>query len=363
MRVVLFADIHIGSIKKIDYVRSIWDNIIGTEIRHQKTDLVVILGDYFDRLFKVNDEYVALAIGCMSDLVRACGNRTKIRIVYGTESHEMGQYVLFNHLLTSKHIDMRVIYHSEEEVIDGKRILYLPEEYVDDKHKAYADTLYSKHYDYIFGHGIIVDGMPEAVRYIKPVSKEKGVPRFKSGELSAASTLTVFGHYHVHVDLDNVHYLGSLFRWKFGEESPKGYGVIEDDRFTFVENPYAFTYKTYEFGLNEDEGEVMDKINRIKSEHSDMFSNTDGKIRFVFHSENPSFYEKVRTSMLNESQIVAKVESPPVQEPEDIEAGYEFIIDMSLGITDKIQRFIMKKYNRQMDYDLLDSYLHNELAL
>ena len=54
---------------------------------------------------------------------------------------------------------------------------YIPEEYVDDKYDYYSKFLNSnKHYDYIFGHGIIEDGMPAIVSS----SHEK----HKSGEVS-----------------------------------------------------------------------------------------------------------------------------------------------------------------------------------
>ena len=101
MRMLLIADLHVGSIKDNDYVYRVITDIIEKEVIFTKTDAVVILGDYFDRLFKVNEEYVSCAINIMSFLIRACSRSgTKIRIVYGTESHEMNQYKLFNYNFT-----------------------------------------------------------------------------------------------------------------------------------------------------------------------------------------------------------------------------------------------------------------------
>ena len=82
MRFLLFADIHIGSIKDTNYVYTVLTNIIDKELIFNHTDAVFILGDYFDRLFKVNEEYVSLAINVMSYLRRACArSKTKIRII------------------------------------------------------------------------------------------------------------------------------------------------------------------------------------------------------------------------------------------------------------------------------------------
>ena len=138
MRILLMADIHIGSIKDIKYFYNTMKDIIDREIMFKKTDVVVILGDYFDRLFKNNEDFTALAINIMSYLVIACTrNNTKIRIIYGTESHEMNQYRLFNFHLISKNVDMKIFETVTEEEIDGKKILYVPEEYIDDKSKHY----------------------------------------------------------------------------------------------------------------------------------------------------------------------------------------------------------------------------------
>lgn len=201
MRILLLADIHIGSIKDTGYMYNVLRDIIDEEIAYKKTDLVVILGDYFDKLFKTNEEYTSLAINTMSHLIRTCKrSNTKIRMVYGTESHEMNQYNVFNYHLTSSDVDIKIFSTvTEEETFPGVNILYIPEEYINDKHKHYKKHLYSgKKYDYIFGHGVIVDGMPKNISLDNASSKslEKQVPRFKSGEFTNIAGTTVFGHYH-----------------------------------------------------------------------------------------------------------------------------------------------------------------------
>lgn len=93
MRILLIADLHIGSIKDIKYFYDTTISIIDEELMKKKTDIVVFLGDYFERLFKNNEDFTALAINIMSYIVLAClRNKTKIRMIYGTESHEMNQY-------------------------------------------------------------------------------------------------------------------------------------------------------------------------------------------------------------------------------------------------------------------------------
>lgn len=370
MRILVFADIHIGSIKDITYVYNVMTDIIEKEIIFKKTDLVVICGDYFHRLFKVNEEFVSLAINIMSYLIRACKrNNTKIRIVYGTESHEMNQYKLFNYHMTSERIDMKVYDTVTEEIIDGKHFLFIPEEYINDKHEFYG-KYFKKHYEYVFGHGVIDEGMPMLLPVAESKNNEKHVPRFKSKELGSISDICIFGHYHCYTDMgDNVYYLGSLFRDSFGEEIPKGYGIIEDGKFTFVENEKAYVYKTYEFDpsseIYKSSDNILKEIDNIKKENETIFTGEHpGKIRIIFKTPNdvdPSFRENLKDVLFNDKYIspMIKESSNEVIEDakENIEDEYDFILDNSLSIQDKIYRYMNKQYGDVMSMELLTSYI------
>lgn len=374
MRILLMADIHIGNIKDTSYVYNVITGIIDDEINIKKTDLLVILGDYFDRLFKVNEEYVALAINVMSYIIRSCSKcKTKIRIVYGTESHEMNQYRLFNYHITSSHIDMKIFDTvTEEETLPGMKFLYIPEEYVDDKHSHYKKQLYSgKKYDFIFGHGIIVDGMPKTISYdTASKSKEKQVPRFKSGELAEVAGMTVFGHFHCHVDIgNNVYYLGSLFRNSFGEEAPKGYGIIEDDKFKFIENKQAYVFKTCEFDPSSKVFDGLDsmvrEINKIKEDNKEILNGEKpGKIRIIFKAPSnidPSFRENLKDVLFHDKNISPVIkeaaEEISINDDGDVDHEWDFIIDPSLPVLDKIQQFMIKKYDYHMSMESLSKYL------
>lgn len=373
MRILLLADIHIGNIKDISYVYNVMRNIVDKEIMFQKTDLVVILGDYFDRLFKVNEEYVSLAINVMSYIIRACSkSKTKIRIVYGTESHEMNQYKLFNYHITSNDIDMKIIDTvTEEEIFPNVNVLYVPEEYMFDKHDHYKDTLYSgKEYDFIFGHGIIVDGMPKNISYdTASKNEEKQVPIFKSGEFSGITKVTAFGHYHVRNDIDNVHYIGSLFRSSFGEEDPKGYGIIEDGEYKFIENKEAYTYKTYEFNETSkvfyDSNKLIEEINKIKEENKNLFDGIDiGKIKIKFKAPlnlDPSFRENLKGLVFEDKLIIPIIKETSdelLEEVKDeIEDEWDFVIDPSLPNIDKFYQSMIKTYDNPMSMETLKKYL------
>ncbi len=383
MRILIFADIHIGSIKDTTYVYNVITDIIEKEIIFKKTDVVVIAGDYFHKILKGNDEYITCAINVMTYLVRACAReKTKIRIVYGTESHEMNQYRILNPHTMLVDIDMKVIHTVTEEIIGDKSFLFIPEEYIEDKHDFYKEYLYSgKHYDYIFGHGVILEGMP----MINPISsdknKEKHVASFKSGELASASDICIFGHFHCHTDMgDNVYYLGSLFRDSFGEEEPKGYGIIEDKKFTFIENKDAYVFKTYDLGemsnsiqyFNKEE--LIKTVNQIKEENKEIFSgDKTGKIRIKItlpenvETEVKEILHDILFSEKNVSLLMKESSSALVDEvaeellDDENNSDLLFILDNSLPIADKIHRYINKQYDETISIETIEKYIKNAI--
>ena len=375
MRLFCFGDLHIGSIKDTNYVYSVITEIFDKELQYQKTDAVMILGDYFHRLLKVNENYTLLAMDIMSYLVTICKkNKIKVRIIYGTESHDSGQYILFKDY--QKQLDFKVIYTvTEEELFPGVNVLYIPEEYMYSKEEHYKDYLYSgKHYDYIFGHGVIVEGMP-MVQFSKQSSEEKHVPYFKSGELAKVSKICLFNHYHVHTDLgDGVYYIGSLFRDSFGEEEAKVYAIINGSELVFVENREAYLFKTYEF--KEDDNVYQSKealvatIKDIKVEHADIFSGERyGRIRLKFnlpHDIDDSFKENLRNILINDKNISILLKESNIdldEIKETLETEYDFILDASLDITDKIHQYIQKKYDVELTMDELIHYIKDDFKV
>jgi DNA repair exonuclease SbcCD nuclease subunit len=378
MRLLILADLHIGAIKEVNYIHNILTDIFDKEIKFNKTDAVIICGDIFHKSLKVNEDYTALTINIMSYLVDLCkDNNTKIRIIYGTESHEANQMHLFNYHSHGSHVDFRIIDRvCTEELFPNVNVLYVPEEYVESKEEYYKDFLYSGNkYDYIFGHGVIIEGMPMSQFDISAKSNEKKVPHFKSKELSDIAKIVVYGHWHSHCNMgNNCYYLGSLFRDSFGEETPKGYGIIEDDKFKFIENKEAYIYKTYTYEENsdiyKDTNNLINEIKKIKEENIEIFNNEKfGKIRIIFKMPlniDITFKEKLRTLLFNDKIIcpLIKESSELISEIEnEVEEEYDFILDNSLNTIDKIHRYINKVYEHQFTMEELSHYINDELKI
>ena len=376
MRLLCIADIHIGSIKDTEYVYHTLKDIFDRELLQHKTDAVILLGDYFDRSLRVNEEFTTLSIQIMLHLISLCKRRKcKLRIVYGTESHDANQYVLFHHFLKDPDLDFKIMYHvEEEELFKGIHVLYLPEEYIEDE--SYYKEYFNKKYTYIFGHGIIVEGMPMIQFDNKPKSNEKRVARFRSKQLSKICDICLFGHYHVNcLPEKNVGYVGSLFRTCFGEEKDKGYYIIQDKELQFVKNENAYTFKTYEFddtsSIYQNKEDLIQTIQKIKEENKKLFEGIEfGKIRLKFHIPkdiDEEFKISLRDALSLDKNIsllfIDKKDELEEDVKESIDVEYNFILDTSLNIYDKLYQYMDKKYDLDISLDELKKYIEEDFTL
>lgn len=272
-RGLFLADIHIGVMKyeqtctEMDYLYSLLANYTAGG---KLLDFIIIGGDYFDKQFYSSDEFIALAGKVM---VKLLSSTRILRIVYGTASHDSDQYSMFRPLFEEvpslvdiAGFDVKVIRTvTEEELLPGMKVLYIPEEYIYDKATYYGEFLSKeKEYDYIFGHGQIYEliGKKTHEEVTTKKSDRLRVPVFSSRELSyACNGDVIFGHYHVHCEMnDHVSYVGSLSRWTVDEDESKEdkgfYQLFYDPETrkstkTFVINEAALVYITMRFGYKD----------------------------------------------------------------------------------------------------------------
>lgn len=264
-RGLFLADVHVGA---MDYEQTYREYLHMKSLLKEYTkddlfDFIIIGGDFFDKQLFTSDPFIDLAQRMM---IMFLVSTRVLRVVYGTASHESKQYSLFDPLtnelpkqLDILNFDFKVITTvTEEELLPGLQVLYIPEEYIYDKNSYYEQYLTGdKKYDFIFGHGMIRDAFGNK---IKDAKKEgvirKRAPIFTAGELSqACSGDVIFGHYHVHTEMDgNVSYVGSLSRWIQGEEEEKGFYMLSYDPSIhktdkrFIINTEARLYATISFG-------------------------------------------------------------------------------------------------------------------
>ena len=384
-RGLVLADLHFGAIDSDEMRIELRTNLLNVMENRCYYDFIIIAGDYWDKKIFLNDRATDNGLWLMNKLTQF----TKcIRIVYGTESHEVDQYHIFSIFETMKGLDFKIIKTvCEEELLPGMNVLYLPEEYIKDKDEYYEEYFSKKkRYHYIFGHGVIA----EAMTMIKRESKKEGKEtRLKPAVFTTADFKkccrgeVYFGHYHVHTVIqDNIHYVGSFTRWIHGEEEPKGYYEIlcnleEDEDFSseFHENYDAPKYKTYSFGYEHEifsSEEMLD--NYLKSLRNLVNTSDCAKIRFMFNIpedySNPEFFmNSMRENFRNDNRVncefvngyVAKKKSTDEKVLHEIVDKYDYLLNRNLSVGDVLHTYIKDLNGREIDGEKINTYLNTNV--
>lgn len=386
MRVgMLLADLHFGAVEPVKFTEEIYD-IIDKIREMDQLDYIIFLGDVFDHKMYLGDPHIANLVMFVRTIVTIAINRgIKIRMIYGTESHECGQYILFKGYETTESLDFKIIDKvCDEYLFDDLRVLYVPEEYItESKSEYYKDYLcVDAQYDYVFGHGVIMEGMimvknDQSAQWMAAKSPKFTVTDFDtclSGEV-------YFGHFHVHTDVtDRVHYVGSYSRWSHGEEYDKGYMIItksgNDFSHEFIENPSATLYKTIPIGYNhpiftqedrlEDHIRGIDRMISVYPEGS--------KIKLVFNIPesyaNPEFFMKyMKEKYRMHSGVILDfvngyVDKKRQRDKEalhDTVKRYEYVIKKKDSIGEIVHKFIADKHGKDIPSDRIDIYLTQNL--
>lgn len=249
------ADVHFG-ISQTQHLYEELIAIIPKTIIERKIQIVFISGDYFDRELVGSHKYYATKF--FAELATICDeHKVILRMIKGTKSHDQNQLIGFfgstNILLPE--LDFKIINTVEEEELLGLKILYIPEEEIENQIEYYAPYR-ERSYNMIVGHGTwdFVDrsafllGNNSIEKVASPVHLVKEwIQTIKNG-------FCVFGHIHNGPRYkDKFFYTGSFSRWKYGEEEPKGFLVSEIDnttfeyRMDFIENTLAPKYDTTSF--------------------------------------------------------------------------------------------------------------------
>lgn len=384
---LVISDIHVGAfdIDKLNYeYQHVFINYIKTL---KSLDFIIIDGDFFHHKFYLNDKESVMAYHMIQSLCDVCKPlNTKIRIVYGTESHECDQYNVLS--IVNLYDDIKVIKNvTKEELLPDLNVLYIPEEYVLDKDEYYKDY-FNDTYDYIFGHGIIQEMMSNAVAHIKAGKEKRSkVPIFGSSELSNICRGEVyFGHYHINTNIDEkVFYVGSFSRWEFGQEGRKGFYKIScnTDKGTynneFIENTLAEKFVTISYGYKSKifSNDSIDN-NKLESVLSDIDNKINNKIfdhvRFEFNipaecsepegfisyvKDRYKFNDSVKVNFVNGYIEEKRSKKKEIIEKENDE--FSFIFDNNLDIPNKSSRFIEIKYDVNIPIENINLYLNSDV--
>ena len=360
----IIADIHIGVIDDDIMIREL-DEIFFNKINEYKLDFVIMAGDLFDKQIKVNGKgFKSLSVFIVKLVEYCCNNNTKLRIIQGTYSHDLDQLKYVDALLSvyfnNHNLDYKLIYSvTSEELFDNLKILYIPEEYIEDKKEYYKDYLYNDNkYDIVVGHGVIEESMSVAVRNMnKDVNKRLKAPIFKSKELDNVCSCVFFGHYHVHDE----YYIGSFTRWVHNEEEEKGFillSVDENISDIFITNHLAKTFKTINIDFDENVYvNIKDTINEDKYDNLriNIVSNN------IIDSDNRKQLESIIKIMDKGVKLKINDNKKDIKDDIEIDEDLLYILDENINDIDKIHRFIHDKLINDEDVEISKSFIDDAI--
>lgn len=345
-------------------------------------DFLIISGDFYHTKISANSDHAKYSMKFFSKLLKICKEKNaKFRIIKGTESHDNKQLEMLEGLQGATECDFRVIHTVEKEwLFEDLKVLYIPEEYMEDKDEFYKEY-FEDTYDYVIGHGVVDKAAFLAASQESEATRSQA-PIFKTDDLHEICKGPIyFGHIHKPMQVGRFRYVGSYSRWAFGEEEDKG---------------YIMTYYNPETGEYTDEFIVNKRARRfdtVKIEYtSAVFSKTEKEqIEYFLELGTALLVDYLRleinipeeypnpmllTSMLNEtfskySKIKLKINNnSKLRQKKETEEKvnilldrFGFIFDKTLEPEEKISRYIKIKNGRNIPVERMRRYLTEEISV
>lgn len=247
MRYAVTSDVHLGhhNTPTTHVIASFKKHILTQE--NKNIDVLFISGDLFDRLLDFNSKDVQVIITFINYLLGHCAeNNILLRVLEGTPSHDWTQSQTLVKLNEIRDVKCDLRYHKalDIEYIEriGKYVLYVPDEWTNSH-----DLLEKQIQEKLNEHGITKVDIAIMHGQFKYQFAGKPYHGFYFREeyfLNLVRGFIHVGHYHNYTRLDRIVANGSLERLSHGDEQPKGYVIVQDEQYTFIENPSAYIYKT-----------------------------------------------------------------------------------------------------------------------
>lgn len=355
LNVTVIADIHIG--KKDD--KRLWKELQEVFIPtiNDDLDLLVISGDLFDRVIKLNEaasNYVFKFIDQLVILSKI--HNFKIRIVKGTKSHDFNQ---LNNFQAYEVDDNFGIANEvcEEELFEGVNVLYIPEEYVENPEEYYKEYFNHK-YDLIFFHGMM--DFVGCSAHLSEGKNSKTAPTFKSSQIAElAYGPIVGGHIHTGDTYKNkIFYTGSFSRFNFGEPEKKGFvnytydTVTKEYEVKHIENTLAPEYVTVK--LQDLDGSLEEKLDKIKTLREG-YENVRIDISEQDKKGNENLVEAIKN--LTDENVKLKVSN---SFEESYDSRFDFVLKRTYSLDETIKRFISITKGKDLSSEVIKKIITKE---
>ena len=332
-------------------------------------DVVFIAGDYFDTKLSLSSKHSIYAIKTFCDILDKCEQtNTKLRMIRGTASHDPeNQLVNLSSIAKSSKVDFKLyLTVGEEELFPDFNVLYVPEEYMENKDEYYKE-FFNKKYQCIIGHGMF-----EETNYVtnKTLNMKK-YPVFNSEFIEKiCDGPIIFGHIHKSQKIRNrIMYTGSFTRSRYGEEEDKGFVISTYETennstdFKFIINDKATKFDTvsildtseiFSLLLNEQIQFIKEMISTYKKDKLRI------KINIPKNYDNTKvFIDSVTTVFGNMENVDIVIMDNTKEETKQktkeivdkLMLKYNFIFDKSISYEEKIQQFIYNKKGEKIDLE------------
>lgn len=370
------ADIHFGALKSELLFQQLEERFL-KKIDKKRIDMIVFGGDMFHSIITMNystSHYVLMFMERVIEL--AVRNNIKyIRIIQGTMSHDNNQLNNFHIFENRTDVDFKIIHTVQrEELSEGIKILYVPEEYLSDPNEYYEDYINpktKKEYDFIFGHGMFKEVSFTAKNQESEVTMSKA-PVFDSKMfINACKGPVYFGHIHIKTTIrEHIHYPGSFSRFKHGEEEDKGWYINIYNKNThkyvheFIVNNLAQEYVTITCKMDDKiTPESLSAVIENVLKSADFVKckiiiddDTDCSYLLAYMNEKYQKSQRVKLDIKNNYEF--KQELKVDKAIDEVYNKYDFLFDKGLSHEDKIQKFIKVKNDKDIPIDVIKDMLN-----
>lgn len=343
------SDIHFGVMDPKVEFDILKDQFVDV-IKDLPLDCISIDGDLFDKLAMSNTDTILYANLFFRELYNICKNNkskglhTVLLLLMGTKNHDADQLRLFYPYLNDPDVDVRIVEQIQFEIINGCKVLCIPELYKVDE-EIYTHYLHKCGlYDMVFLHGTI-----EGAVYDN--SSDKNYRIFNTADFSNCLGCVIAGHVHPGGSyLGFCYYNGSPVRWAFGEEQTKGFQIVlydMDSKYSYVyKQPItSFKYETIFIDdlLYTDPQIAIDYINDLKQKEKIDYI----RLKCISRSEIESNLNIIKEYFRNDKTVKFKIEkenSPDQksfdQKTKELYDQYSYFFDNAMTPYEKFARYV-----------------------
>lgn len=373
-KLVCVGDLHWGAVPP-EILTAELDETLVQWLLNNEFDGLIQLGDYFDRRLNLESADAKAAFRLTVTLCQICQERSvPFRIVRGTLSHDGYQLDSFRALEAEYSMFRIVSSATYEELLPDFHVLFMPEEYPTDYNDYYSQFFFNEdgndvQYDAIFGHGEIDvaanwSSMNEGERHYG------GTPCHQASDLLEHCVGPVwFGHVHARFRYKKrLGYPGSFSRWCHGDESPKGFDVLNlslnkaGDAWVVkdevVENVNARIYKTFMgeeiFDMMDTPDEIVAKVRQLAEDEACT------KLRVKLGSFNIGVEDLtvIRGALIEDRHIEIVSQARPMLERTEDESGE--VVDEENGEERRVGMSYLRDTTKPGEERLL-RYMHENI--